>query len=325
MLLSSGNLTRWLQLLGLSLAIAFCCALTSAVLAVPEYPDLVPIADEEENYMYGGEFDLLSEPGRVLYRFDAALANLGDGVFEIRYESDEPNGTQDVYQRLYDANDELFEETLMGTFVYEDPPFGELSLTALAQYDLREVLPDQGVGDAVASKAKTSHAVVDSVAIDLSLPGAPSSGVYRNVNQNPLGISIGYADLYGRNIPQQRIDVTGLPSGQYWLEVTVDPWGYVQESDESNNTTRILVDLTIPTTGDNDQDGDVDGRDFLMWQAGESPNGTSAEDLADWETYYGATYPSPLSANAAVPETVSTTLVIISAMLASVWRDSRCR
>lgn len=57
-------------------------------------------------------------------------------------------------------------------------------------------------------------------------------------------------------------------------------------------------------TGDFDSDGDVDGRDFLDWQRGDSPNGTaggpiSARDLADWQSGYDA---FPLTASAtAVP------------------------
>ena len=38
-----------------------------------------------------------------------------------------------------------------------------------------------------------------------------------------------------------------------------------------------------------DDDGDVDGADFLLWQRGESPNDGSPADLADWEAYYGTT------------------------------------
>jgi hypothetical protein len=53
-------------------------------------------------------------------------------------------------------------------------------------------------------------------------------------------------------------------------------------------------------TGDFDIDGDVDGRDFLKWQRGESPDPLSADDLAIWQEQYGTT--PPLSATIAVPE-----------------------
>jgi hypothetical protein len=64
--------------------------------------------------------------------------------------------------------------------------------------------------------------------------------------------------------------------------------------------------------GDFDNDGDVDGNDFLAWQRGNSPNGTpggpvSAADLLDWQNNYG---PGPLSAATAVPEPSALALLV---------------
>ncbi len=62
--------------------------------------------------------------------------------------------------------------------------------------------------------------------------------------------------------------------------------------------------------GDFDLDGDVDGRDFLVWQRGGSPNPLGAADLAAWQTNYGA----PLAAIfTAVPEPGS--LMLVSAVI----------
>ncbi|MDZ4658959.1 MAG: hypothetical protein SH868_15390 [Bythopirellula sp.] len=47
----------------------------------------------------------------------------------------------------------------------------------------------------------------------------------------------------------------------------------------------LSVSTSIP--GDFDLDGDVDGRDFLAWQRGGSPNPFSAGDLGDWQGNYG--------------------------------------
>jgi hypothetical protein len=48
------------------------------------------------------------------------------------------------------------------------------------------------------------------------------------------------------------------------------------------------VDWVIPSsTGDFDNDGDVDGRDFLLWQRGASPSPLSAADLTNWRANYG--------------------------------------
>lgn len=73
------------------------------------------------------------------------------------------------------------------------------------------------------------------------------------------------------------------------------------------------------TAGDFDSDGDVDGRDFLLWQQGASPNPFSSSDLAVWQAQYGN---EPLAANAvAVPEPNGTTLLLVTAL--SCWRPRR--
>lgn len=60
-------------------------------------------------------------------------------------------------------------------------------------------------------------------------------------------------------------------------------------------------------TGDFDNDGDVDGRDFLAWQRGDSPDSLSAGDLADWQGNYGF---GTLAAATAVPEPSCSALLL---------------
>jgi hypothetical protein len=60
--------------------------------------------------------------------------------------------------------------------------------------------------------------------------------------------------------------------------------------------------------GDFDNDGDVDGRDFLAWQMGASPQPLSSGDLAAWQARYGAI---PIVATSAdVPEPGSSLLLL---------------
>jgi Tol biopolymer transport system component len=58
--------------------------------------------------------------------------------------------------------------------------------------------------------------------------------------------------------------------------------------------------LSVSLPGDFDGDGDVDGRDFLIWQRGGSPSPKSAGDLGDWQTNYGVELLT--ATNTAVPE-----------------------
>jgi hypothetical protein len=65
--------------------------------------------------------------------------------------------------------------------------------------------------------------------------------------------------------------------------------------------------------GDFDHDLDVDGRDFLIWQRGDSPDSLSAADLADWQQAYGTSLNAPLAA-VNVPEP-GTWLIMLSCSL----------
>jgi hypothetical protein len=58
--------------------------------------------------------------------------------------------------------------------------------------------------------------------------------------------------------------------------------------------------------GDFDLDGDVDGRDFLMWQ-----RNPTIGNLADWQANYGA---GSLSASTAVPEPAALQLILMAAV-----------
>jgi hypothetical protein len=69
----------------------------------------------------------------------------------------------------------------------------------------------------------------------------------------------------------------------------------------------------VPSGADFDGDGKVTGRDFLVWQRGDSPNPLSSEDLQLWQNQYGT---SPLTATQAVPEP-TTVLIFGMALLAA--------
>lgn len=61
-------------------------------------------------------------------------------------------------------------------------------------------------------------------------------------------------------------------------------------------------------TGDFDGDGDIDGRDFLRWQRGGSPNPHSSQDLNDWRSRFGV----GLVAIKAIPEPAGITWVLFA-------------
>ena len=74
----------------------------------------------------------------------------------------------------------------------------------------------------------------------------------------------------------------------------------------------FYVQGQVVTGTPGDFDGDVDGRDFLIWQRGDSPNPLSAGDLAIWQSQYGS--PNLVAAAAAVPEPQSLLLLACSSL-----------
>lgn len=72
-----------------------------------------------------------------------------------------------------------------------------------------------------------------------------------------------------------------------------------------------LVVYVLP--GDFDDDLDVDGADFLVWQRGGSPDPMSASDLAAWQQNYGIKISMPL-ATVTVPEPGGLCLAILAGM-----------
>jgi hypothetical protein len=81
---------------------------------------------------------------------------------------------------------------------------------------------------------------------------------------------------------------------------------------ESGGRTGAVIYETATSNGDFDGDGDVDGRDFLRWQRGQSPSPLSAGDLAQWKANYGA---GPLAAITSVPEPSSVLLIACGLVL----------
>ena len=332
-------------------AILLAGLVVSRTHAAPLLPDMIVWAQDSTSsstcFMYCGTINTTLIDNKVLYRFTGALPNIGSGPLEVR-EFTHPDKTQDVYQRIKDSGGGMT-EVLIGSFPNSAPiPPWHLWLPGIAQYNLRTVTAGNGVGPIVSSHDKTSMAVVDSRAYDNSLPGAPPVGVYNNVALPILGISIGYADVYGVNLPGQWADLTGLPSGQYWLEVIADPYDRIEESNETNNTTRILVDLVIPDPlihpGDYNDDGTVDAADYVVWRntLGQTvPNygqsnaelGTGADGDGDgiitdadydvWRARFGETASGASLPAAGVPEPGSLAMAAAAFLLPFLSRQAR--
>ena len=209
----------------------------------PMLPDLFALASQPKGYVYGWYLDTTEIPGRLLLRLSTAVANQGRGAMELRGSTLNADGTQNVLQRVYHEGGG-FHDQLAGTFTYHEA-HSHIHFDNFAAYRLRAVTAGNGVGDVTAAGDKVSFCLLDIDRFNPNIPGSPASRVYNSCGQ-VQGISAGWADVYDDSLPDQWIDVTDVAPGQYWLEVIADPDNRLQETDETNNVTRILIDFTRP-------------------------------------------------------------------------------
>jgi hypothetical protein len=202
-------------------------------------PDAIVWASVPHGFMYRWRLDRHEQPGRVLLRLSTAIPNQGAGPLELIGGEVLDDGTQAVYQRVY-YDDGSYEDRLAGTFVYH-PDHHHFHFEGYAEYRLRAFTPEGGVGEVVAGGDKVSFCLVDVLPYNRKLPGFPRFPEYLTCNTDRQGISVGWADVYDKSLPDQWIDVTDVPDGRYWLEVEVDPDDRLLESNESNNLTRIPI------------------------------------------------------------------------------------
>ena len=113
---------------------------------------------------------------------------------------------------------------------YYDPCHNHYHYTGFAEYRLRR--SDGGL--AVVGR-KIGFCLEDIMPWD---PNAPNS---RRYDCNYQGIQKGWADVYSENTPCNWIDIAGLPGGNYFLELEINPTHNLAELDYSNNMASIPV------------------------------------------------------------------------------------
>ena len=74
------------------------------------------------------------------------------------------------------------------------------------------------------------------------------------------GVRVGHYDQYSSGLEGQWIDVTGVPAGQYFVEITMDDSNMMNETNETNNAKSFAVNVTnssLPPTADQFDSGGV--------------------------------------------------------------------
>ena len=210
----------------------------------PGAGDLLPDLQIIESSIADGlRADTTTRPGRVLLRFTTEVANAGDGALEV-WANEAQGNTQDVFQRIYQANGSS-RDVEAGGFSYFEP-HGHSHFDEFSLFNLREVNPDGSVGEVVASgDSKYSFCLLNirQPFPELTENAIIADGRGGNSCGDVQGISVGYSDVYNSNLENQWIDITGVPNGDYWLETIIDPENRLLETNDNNNVSRLRVTL----------------------------------------------------------------------------------
>ena len=264
-----------------SLSIAYE-GLAQVVYDPGEHPvrDLLPdlVALPQQNVTFGPPFDIFDDPvppgstchqseidedhAHTCLRFDQVLGNIGKGALDIRFN--QPSGVPPVddqevptTQRIYRSN---------GTF--SDVPAGNVHWHAIHQHYHFDGFAQSNLwridsrgrraGNApIATGNKVSFCIATTnidpdywgrrafgadayPAPDCLEPYSTSGGL----DHFKQGMSVGWTDEYNWFLPGQYVEVTGVPSGDYILDTTVDPTDRLIESDRTNNCGAVRIRLS---------------------------------------------------------------------------------
>lgn len=179
------------------------------------------------------------DTGNPELRFAATSWNTGSGPLELIAGPTGPAG-QDVYQRVFYKNGSYL-DYLAGTYVWH-PEHSHFHFQEYALYTLR---PVNAPGASQRQAYKTSFCVMDTTKVDARLSGAPRRAVYSTCSAAVQGMSVGWGDTYGAHLAGQAIDLTGNPDGLYELTADFDPANQILESNDSDNTACVLLQVGV--------------------------------------------------------------------------------
>lgn len=211
-----------------------------------------PVEYQETNGCYPDE--LAENPALTkCLRFDSAVANYGDGPFELRLDLSTLASDPVVWQDVY-AADGTRTTSDAGEYTWH-ATHGHVHYRNFAEYRLHAVNPDGAPGAEVTRSRKADFCMIDTRLIWFGLPGNgprnhhfPQCNVPGTDKAGPTemrqGIDVGWADVYTWDLPGQYLDVSSVPDGVYAVVVEVNPAGALRELDTGNDTafTRIRID-----------------------------------------------------------------------------------
>lgn len=201
-------------------------------------------------------FSIVSSQGKRLLKFPAVTVNIGAGPLEIHgYRSTFTSKDWIASATTYYTSGDT-ESRSLPKIVFYFAGDGH-NHWHIKDFDSYQVLDKSGA--TLAASEKHGFCFEDNTTFrDWSQkpkehPLVPQDPVYKHESscgeQRPdatsivHGLSVGWADTYPTSLPDQAIDITDLPDGDYVARVKVDGQGLIKESNEGNNTASVGITL----------------------------------------------------------------------------------
>lgn len=200
-------------------------------------------------------FTIVTTAGRRMLKFPAVTVNVGNGPIEIRAARSSSTATDWVGRQVLHNSD--------GSTTSLPPTSAQFYYGSdghthwhIRDFDSYELLDTDGTTLRLGEKhgfCFEDNTTYRDWAGHPQHPEVPLSPVYTTsgscgqgntqATSIVLGLSVGWGDTYPATLPDQGIDITGLPDGTYLVKVTADWQHYWRETNESNNSAsaRILI------------------------------------------------------------------------------------
>jgi hypothetical protein len=213
-------------------------------------PDLAPLQEDL------ADNDLVLDPqtGVVWLRFTGSPANFGAGALHVigrRTQAEAAaatpgNNVIPAYQRIARSDGSSY-EVPVGEMLYHDE-HKHFHMDGISRYRLIN-----SGGTVVRESPKVAFCLVDLKVVDSTLPGFKVNPTFASCSHNAnattleMGISIGWADVYAKDLDGQSFDVTDLmtlPAQEYTLEMTTNPQGLLHEVNRTSpKSTSVQVTI----------------------------------------------------------------------------------
>ena len=202
-------------------------------------PDIVPVPARDI------KIDRIAD-GRVLLSFTTMYYNKGRGPLELiadpKTKGIRDDIERDVFQRIYNI-DGSYRDKLVGNFFWHQPHL-HYHYEDFITYDL-EAVDARDHPDLSGVKVKSTFCVRDVSLVKIEVENRPEDAQYLICGKELQGISVGWADTYFYNYPDQNLNISDLSSGIYRLSFFVNPDNRFDEINYINNISSVVIKINM--------------------------------------------------------------------------------